>query len=640
MQHSKPRPLISVIIPVFDVGDHVADCLRSLQAQTLGDFEALVIDDGSTDNSAAIAEKVIGQDPRFQLIKQQNQGLSGARNTGLDLAQGDFIAFLDSDDRLDPSYLSRLWQALDTTGADWVSCGIRFCFPNDHHIDHSAIHGRAERHSSGQITRYPQHSWKDAIPHFPSAWNKLYRRSLIDGLRFPEGTWFEDHEFYYQTVARTDHLLHIEAPLYLQTRQRQGQITGRDSDRVFEQFTVLDRVKLLMESSDRADAEQAFERLTSRLLFERSTALRAPERRARYASASATYLATHQMTYAPDWDPHISRAWGLEMAGPLPLSVVIPWAGQDIDLLEESLQSLARQGAPGREILILCSSDQALAQAKTIAEKHPEARVLHHTGEEDLGAACNAGLQAAQGLYVNFLVAGDTFTEMALHDWVDGLLTSQADFAVSVFRLGLEGDSYHSSFYQNDTVSLDDMAAAAFRFSPEAAIALDGQVSPKLYRRAFLTETGLQFGPGALPGWTIAMQAALMAEKAAYFQQSGCNVNQSSEARAQYHPPHHKGAGFRQDLRSLDQLAGDLDPNLAARLSKGWQRRLFARALRQRIAQLEPPLRQLKLALLSASAAWIAFRRGLTREQTPLDPGEGRRIATLLSVEARLRRDS
>ncbi|WP_297340800.1 glycosyltransferase family 2 protein [Pseudophaeobacter sp.] len=640
MPHPKPRPLISVIIPVFDVGDHVADCLRSLQAQTLGDFEALVIDDGSTDNSAAIAEKVIGQDPRFQLIKQQNQGLSGARNTGLDLAQGDFIAFLDSDDRLDPSYLSWLWQALDTTGADWVSCGIRFCFPNDHHIDHSAIHGRAERHSSGQITRYPQHSWKDAIPHFPSAWNKLYRRSLIDGLRFPEGTWFEDHEFYYQAVARTDHLLHIEAPLYLQTRQRQGQITGRDSDRVFEQFTVLDRVKQLMVSSDRPDAEQAFERITSRLLFERSTALRAPERRARYASACATYLATHQLTYAPDWDPHISRAWGLEMAGTLPLSVVIPWAGQDIDLLEESLQSLARQGAPGREILILCSSDQALAQAKTIAEKHPEARVLHHTGGEDLGAACNAGLQAAQGLYVNFLVAGDTLTEMALHDWVDGLLKSRADFAVSVFRLGLEGDNYHSSFYQNDTVSLDDMGAAAFRFSPEAAIALDGQVSPKLYRRAFLTETGLQFGPGALPGWTIAMQASLMAQKAAYFQQSGCNVNQSSEARAQHHPPHHKGTGFRQDLRSLDQLAEDLDPNLAARLSKGWQRRLFARALRQRIARLKPPLRQLKLALLSASAAWIAFRRGLTREQTPLDPGEGRRIATLLSIEARLRRDS
>ena len=94
------------------------------------------------------------------------------------------------------------------------------------------------------------------------------------------------------------------------------------------------------------------------------------------------------------------------MAGTLPLSAVIPWAGQETGLLEESLKSLARQGGPGRESLILCSSNQALAQAKTIAEKHPEAWVLHHTGGEDLGAVCNAGLQAAQGLYVAFLIAG------------------------------------------------------------------------------------------------------------------------------------------------------------------------------------------------------------------------------------------
>jgi hypothetical protein len=229
---------------------------------------------------------------------------------------------------------------------------------------------------------------------------------------------------------------------------------------------------------------------------------------------------------------------------------------------------------------------------------------------------------------------------MALHDWVDGLLTSQADFAVSVFRLGLKGKDYHSSFYQDDTVSLDQMAAAAFTFSPEAAIALDGQVSPKLYRRAFLTETGLQFGTGALPGWTLALHAALLAKKAAYSRHSGCNVNQSSAAQAQYQPPHQGRAGFRQVLRSFDQLALDLNPTMVARLPKGWQRRLFARALRQRMAQLKPPCRNLKLALLSASATWVAFRRGLTREQTPLDPGEGRRIATLLSIEARLRRTS
>lgn len=97
---------------------------------------------------------------------------------------------------------------------------------------------------------------------------------------------------------------------------------------------------------------------------------------------------------------------------------------------------------------------------------------------------------------------------------------------------------------------------------------------------------------------------------------------------------------FRHCLRSLDQLDQGLDPDLAAGLPQGWQRRLFGRALRQRIAQLKPPFRQLKLGLLSATATWAAFRRGLTQGQTPLDPGEGRRIASLLSIEARLRRNS
>ncbi|MEP2715116.1 glycosyltransferase family 2 protein, partial [Pseudophaeobacter sp.] len=250
MHRPDKRPLISVIIPVFNVAEHVADCIASLQAQTLGDFEALVIDDGSTDDSASLARQAIEQDPRFRLIQQENRGLSGARNTGLEQAQGRFIAFLDSDDRLAPEYLMQLWQALDSTGADWVACGLRLCFPGDFSADHSAIHGQPERHSSGQIRSYALDQWEDCIRHFPSAWNKLYRWELIEGLRFPEDTWFEDHEFFYRAAARTDLLLHIEAPLYLHSRDRPGQITSADSDRVFDQFPVLDAIRSVMLNSD------------------------------------------------------------------------------------------------------------------------------------------------------------------------------------------------------------------------------------------------------------------------------------------------------------------------------------------------------------------------------------------------------
>ena len=634
MPSPTPKPLISVILPVYNVKDHVAACIRSLQAQDLCDFEALVIDDGSTDNSADVARKAIAQDPRFRLVQQSNKGLSGARNTGLDLAQADYIAFLDSDDQLAPDYLSQLWQALEDTGADWVSCGIRFCFPDGSHSDHSAIHGQAARHSSGQRRTYPLTTWQQAIVHFPSAWNKLYRRSLIADLRFREGTWFEDHEFYYQAAARSDHLLHIEAPLYLQTRAREGQITGSDSDRVFEQFPVLDRIKALMATAPRADADAAFEQIASRLLFERSTALRAPERRARYADACIRYLDRHGLRYCPDWDQHISAAWGLEMTGTLPLSVVLPWSGGDTDLLKISLNALAQQGAPGREILILCNSQQAETQASLLAADHPEARVLRHA-EAGIAAACAAGLSAARGRYINFLVPGDALGEMALHDWVDGMLTAEADFAVSAYRLGLEGETYHAAIYCDDAQILQPLAAADFTYSPELALALDGQISPKLYRRSFLIEAGLGFGIGALPGWQLALEAALLAPKALYFSQSGCDVNQSDAALAQYAP----GRAAAAFVRSLDQLTARLQAaGLSSKLPQGWQRRLFARALRQRMAQIRAPLPRLKLGLLCLTAVWAALRRGLTRTQSPLDPGEGQRIATLLSIEAQLRR--
>ena len=103
---------------MYNVQGYVAKCMASLSAQTLADFEVIVIDDGSTDGSLLEAQTAIGTDLRFRLIQQENSGLSEARNVGLELAQGTFIAFVDSDDSVTPGYLFRLWQALENTGAD------------------------------------------------------------------------------------------------------------------------------------------------------------------------------------------------------------------------------------------------------------------------------------------------------------------------------------------------------------------------------------------------------------------------------------------------------------------------------------------------------------------------------------------
>lgn len=625
-------PLISVIVPVHDVRDHVAACIASLRAQTLPDFEVIVVDDGSTDDSAQVALRAIDGDSRFRLVRQDNRGLSGARNTGLNLARGAFIAFVDSDDRVAPGYLQQMWQVLDQTGADWVACAIRFCFPSGVSSCHSGIHGQAAQHSSGRVARFALADWGDAIRHFPSAWNKLYRRALIEGLRFPEGIWFEDHGFFYRAAARTDHIAHLAEPLYLQTRGRAGQITGTDSERVFEQFAVLEDMRALMTQGHSGGAE-AFEKIASRLLFERSTALREPERRARYARACAEYLAAHGLRYAPEWDPHISRAWGLELAGELPLSIVLPWSGQHPDLLRDSLEALALQGAPGREILIVCDNESAADQARNVALFLPNARVLVQPGRGP-GAARNAGLQAARGVFVTFLDAGDRLAEMALHDWVDGAIKAQADFVVSAFRKGIgEGDT-HCAFHHEEAVSRAKLAAAPFAFSGHDALLLDAQPSSKLYRRAFLREHGIHFGTGPLPCWQVALKAALAAPVSLYFQWPGCDVNMSEPARSQFHRRWSAG----QLARALDRLAATLTPDQAARLPQGWRRRLFARAIWAQMYFAHPRRGRAGQALFAAAAGWAALWRGQTRHRTPLDPYMGPRIDQLLSVEALIRR--
>lgn len=620
-----PAPLISVIIPVYNVPDHVGDCIASLQAQTLGDFQAIVVDDGSTDDSAARARQAIGDDPRFTLISQDNRGLSGARNTGLKHAAGQFVAFVDSDDRVAPDYLRHMWQALEDTGADWVACGIEFCFPDGTRTRHSAIHGQAARHSSGRVTRFDLTRWEDAIRHFPSAWNKLYRRSLIQGLQFPEGTWFEDHGFFYRAAARTDHIAHLAQPLYLQTRGRVGQITGADDDRVFEQFGVLEDIRQQMGTAH-PGGEAAFGKIASRLLFERSTALRDPDRRARYASACQDYLTRNGLQYQADWDPHISWAWGLEMTGQLPLSVVIPWEGTTPELLGETLDALAIQGAPGREILIVCADEKTADQARDVTLSHPNVQIVT-TSAKGFGAACNAGLAQAQGHYVCFLEPGDRLAEMALHEWVDGALKTQADMVISAYRQGIGTGETHCGFVDEAGAARLRQAMGPVSLTASEALLLDARIGAKLYLRSFLSGAGIGFGTGALPGWQMALGAALAAPAVLYIPWAGLETRMDPV-------PRRSPGGL---ARALDRLGASLPPEQRARLTPGWWRQLFARALWQQLSRAAPPRGKPGKGLFAAGAGWAALWRGQSRHRTPLDPGMGLRIEQLLSLEAVLR---
>ena len=104
-------PAISVIMPVYNAQRYLGETIASLQAQTFADFEVICVDDGSTDDSMAILDQVIAQDPRFRVVNQENAGAGAARNKGFTHARGEYAIFLDSDDLFSPKLLEKLYQA-------------------------------------------------------------------------------------------------------------------------------------------------------------------------------------------------------------------------------------------------------------------------------------------------------------------------------------------------------------------------------------------------------------------------------------------------------------------------------------------------------------------------------------------------
>src|SRR4051794_31338179 len=181
-------PRISVVVPIYNVEDYLGACLDSLAAQTYEDFEAVLVDDGSTDSSPLIARDYAAGDGRFKVVTRPNGGLSAARNTGSEHATGEFLAFADSDDLLPDNAYELLIGALDETGSDFATGNVRRLTRRGFQQSKFLRQAFATTQLKTHVTRY-RPLIADRV-----AWNKLFRRRFWDqqGYAFPEGRLFED----------------------------------------------------------------------------------------------------------------------------------------------------------------------------------------------------------------------------------------------------------------------------------------------------------------------------------------------------------------------------------------------------------------------------------------------------------------
>ncbi|MEM9128153.1 MAG: glycosyltransferase family 2 protein [Pseudomonadota bacterium] len=607
------KPAVSIIVPVYNVAGHIGACIASLRAQSHSDFEAVVVDDGSTDGSSTQITDAIDGDPRFHVITQDNVGLSAARNAGLDRAQGDIIGFLDGDDRYDPVFLERMLTALMQHDADWVACGLRNMYSNGYSDTHSTLHDTPE--ITGDRPRFLSlDNWEQVIACYPSAWNKLYRRSLIDGLCFDEGTWFEDHAFYIQVASRSDRMLYVPEPLYMQTRGRDGQITASDDDRIFDQIAVLDRLAELLADPVKPGGDMALPRLAHRLFHERSTALRTPDRRTRFLQAVRNWLNTRGLPAQPD--DRLPREWVLELtaSGPLPLSVIVTWDGQEKPL-SLTLDGLAMQGQHDFETLIVTDDRDTSHHGVALAQQTGLQTTSLMASSPDCwqSAAYNTGLKAAQGTLVVFLNAGDRLMPGVLPFWCEQMLRENADFGVSQFREGLLIGSVYSGVGDTGLLGTNPPQTGPLTATPDLALMLQCNLSAQIFRRAFLNDHSLHFGRGPRPDWQFGIEMAMRAHQVVYLASCGVESSDIPFSRRFWTASSAPSAL----LRSIYETASNWPDVIRDQLPPDWDRRLLARAIWERW-HFAPMSRPARLWFL-AQAAWVIRRHGLHRKSGSLD---------------------
>lgn len=299
------RPAVSVILPCYNDAAHIGAAISSLRDQILPDFEALVIDDGSDDDSAARASDAIDGDTRFRLLRQPHAGLSAARNHGLDVARSAFIAFLDADDQFAPRFLHDHLHEIVASGADWTACAVTLVWPDGRAFAHSALHGAPV--PEGNPRWLGLEDARNVARLFPSVWNKLYRRSFIGHLRFREGALFEDHPFFWQLACRSGRIRYLPQPLYCYRQGRPGQITARADAGILQQLDRLEEVCATVRASSLTGQRAGLSMLASRVIHERLEKDPTPALRAQFLTQARGVLARQDLGWtrggADDIDP-------------------------------------------------------------------------------------------------------------------------------------------------------------------------------------------------------------------------------------------------------------------------------------------------------------------------------------------------
>lgn len=233
------NPKVSIIIPAYNIAPYLERCLESVRHQTYKELQIIIVDDGSADQTGQIADSFAERDKRFQVIHKENRGVSAARKTGLEKAEGDYIGFVDGDDYIEPEMYEKLVELAVEYGADIAHCGYQMVFPD--RVD--LYHGTGELRIQDSYTAV-----KDLLEGTmvePGLVNKLYRHDLFIGIEYdPEIVINEDLLLNFLLFHRVYRSVFLDEPLYhYMVRKNSASTSKWNEHKVMDPVRVLEKMR-------------------------------------------------------------------------------------------------------------------------------------------------------------------------------------------------------------------------------------------------------------------------------------------------------------------------------------------------------------------------------------------------------------
>ena len=427
---------VSIVIPVYNVETYLRQCLDSVLGQTFSNFEVLLVNDGSTDNSGVICQEYARLDSRFKYFEKENGGVSDARNSGLDLAHGDYVTFLDADDFLFEDHLEKLYIATTLSDADIMIGGYSrfdgsdFYFYKDHFKRDSLI-----SFTSTQAIQFLDSMLDIQFFNFSTACGKLFKRTLFKELRFPLGRYAENQFIMWKLYLNAESIYAFNGDSYVYRSNNEGLSSGFSVEHLDYIDALEERIKSTkdLEGIDINLSFNMYRYVLQRILGQLEEHDYIDE--AKEVREKLELAEQGQYPFLSDEVKEIEVENGGEL-----VSIIVPVYNVE-SYLRMCLDSIEHQTYSNIEVLLI--NDGSPDSSGEICQEYVarDSRFRYFEKENGgLSDARNYGIERSNGRYLTFVDSDDWLSLTYVEDLYQAAIRNDADTVVSHYTIYNESD--------------------------------------------------------------------------------------------------------------------------------------------------------------------------------------------------------